>query len=473
MFNRADLSGFEQAIKNYCDKMGYEDIDLSTEELFQLFTYVGSTVVTPEARDALAMQDLHFEIKRGLARFNGLRLLSLGSPKGYKQFIEAQNKDACLSFDQYMDLAFEYSQLPNDLLRCLRASCFLTINDGIKTRFNKLNITDYPADSEAFLTWLVPKLKSNPQLLPIARPFSEAQFDILQKMYWPNTHFRHMLYTEGGNGMTSSLAEGIKAGKFTDEDLKAWRWRWLTNLFGFQADRGCKYFDAEVFALTKSVMDSLKMIFVNQDTQFLEGYLLKRAQDAGFDQNETLDESEQKFLGHLAAYFNQINILSTERGECIIEGYEAYRDTFGDEGGLAVSYEIHRQNEGVKTPTYVPAVLNSAFVALKDRFGYSESESIKLACQFMCQVLSFIYNEQLQHVDGYNFGSPVSCMKLAKVDALVVTLNRWLQSDAKELWLFLSEGNELREMAEHQLEDAALMMPEQDEPRLMTRPSRR
>jgi hypothetical protein len=37
-----------------------------------------------------------------------------------------------------------------------------------------------------------------------------------------------------------------------------WKWRWLTNLFGFQSGPGAKYFDADTYQLFNVVMSELE-----------------------------------------------------------------------------------------------------------------------------------------------------------------------------------------------------------------------
>lgn len=423
MFTRPEVNQkFREAINQYCEAMEYHDLNLTDEELLQLYTYVGSTPVSPEARNGDPYLPLHFEIKRGLARCYAFELILRANKNqraAHDAFIKDQNPAVSLSRGSFERLLEDASSLTDDMKVSLRAGCFLTINNTIKEILDKESL-GYPSDSEMFLSWLMPELQKNPSLLPISSKLTQNQLAIMQKMFWPGAHFRHMLFTEGGDAMTKSLAEGVQQSEFSEKDFLVWRWRWLTNLFGFQVGKGAKYYDEEVHSLSAMVIEKVYGCSFDRAVDgYLDAYLLARAEKAGLTQKPDLTESESKLLGHLAAYFNVLNVLTPARGEAIYRGYVACRDAFPELLSLADLYEAHRKDAFTITPTYVPAVLNSAFSVFKD-LNSSEEESIQQATQFMCQVLSSLYI--LPH------DQRISCMTLAKVDTLKAIFPRWKEN---------------------------------------------
>ena len=236
-------------------------------------------------------------------------------------------------------------------------------------------------------------------------------------MFWPNMHFRHMLYTEGGNNMSKSFSDGVLNGDFAKQDFLAWKWRWLTNLFGFQGGQGAKYYDAQTHFLAVTVLTELEKILMDTAYSYLDHYLLKRAELAGLNEIN-LSKTEQQLLGHLAAYCNQINILTPDLGKMIYAGYAEYQNEFNDAGKLAALYEEQRGDTKAVTPTYVPAVMNTAYLVFKNKFKMNEAESLKNASQFMCQILGKLLSCPRD--------KRISCMNIAKETNLQSILEKWI-----------------------------------------------
>jgi len=419
IFKEDEFVKFKQAIKKYCETMNYHDINLTSEELEQLSGYVGNNVMTPEARGEDTTDKLHFEIKRGLARRYSFELLLRGDVASYKEFVQAQNKSATLPLSVFETLSEKARSLSADLKVSIKASSFLTMNDTI-THTLKENGYILSKDSEEFLTQLVPILSKNNSLLPLARSLSPAQLTILQKMFWPGMHFRHMLYTEGGDNMSKSFSDGVMRGDFNKQDFIAWQWRWLTNLFGFQGGQGAKYYDAQTHFLAVTIFTELEKILTDPTYSYLDSYLLKRAELAGFNEIISLSKVEQQWLGHLASCYNQVNILTPNLGKAIYAGYAEFKIECDDAGKLAALYEGQRKDATTVTPTYVPAVLNTVYLVFKNKFKMNDNESLKNASQFMCQVLSTLYS--LPH------DKQISCMNFAKETNLQGILEKWLSS---------------------------------------------
>ncbi len=414
---------FKKLIKEYRNSMNYHDLDLTNNELKQLFGFMGDKHVTPEARGSDMTDQIHLEIKRGLARRYSFELLLRGeepSEEAYKEFIQAQSEPR-LPFSAFVQLSQEARSLDEDTKTLIRASCFLYMNDPLKKTLNE-NGYALSTDTEEFLSQFAEAIYKDSKLSAscfATMALSENQCKLMTKMYWPNMHFRHMLYTEGGDSMTKTFSDGVVTGHFSKQDLLVWIWRWLTNLYGFQSGPAAKYYNAQIHSLASTIVIELKKIVSDPTYSYLDNYLIKRAELAGFsEKNLNLSQSEQQLLGHLAAYCNQLNVITQEVGYAIFAGYSEFKKEFDDAGKLAALYESQRKDTMAVTPTYAPAVINSAYLVFKNKYNLNQAESLKNASRFACQVLSGLYS--LPH------DKRISCMNLAKETNLQYVLEKWL-----------------------------------------------
>jgi hypothetical protein len=408
---------FCRAVKNYCATIGHENFELSEDELQQLSWYMTSTVVSPEARNVNPFSPLHFEVMRSLSRRISFELLLKGDRPSYEKFIKEQSQP--LSYEEFEVLAEEAQALPANVVTIIKLSCLLTITEKAKSTMQiSLN------DSEEFLTRLADVLQDPAarQLLPIAKTLTPAQAAVLKKIYWPNMHLRHMLQTEGGDNMTATFNKGIADGEFSQADYLAWKWRWLTVSFGFSAGSGAKYYDKNVHMLTMMVTSELEKSFsINPQYSYLDGYLIKRAELAGLDDDS---EKVRYFLGHLAAYSNQVQIIDYDSGAIVRSGYELYRIETGDHGALAESYHRVRKNLLTVTPTYVTSVYSTAYAILYQQHIDDKRDApvakilaLKASTQFMCYVFAALFSNSCEN--------RISMYALAQRSALAPILKDW------------------------------------------------
>lgn len=96
-FGKIRLQAYQEAIKKYCQTVGYTGFELTDKEIEQLSWYMESKIVTPEERSDVIFARLHFEIKRGLARYYSFVLILRGDDAAYRAFIKDQNSQICLS----------------------------------------------------------------------------------------------------------------------------------------------------------------------------------------------------------------------------------------------------------------------------------------------------------------------------------------------------------------------------------------
>jgi hypothetical protein len=396
-----------EAIKRYQQEF-YPRVILLDQEYAQL-SWLQQTIhfrVTPEARGADLVDKIDFEIKRALARLNSIELLLQGDSDAYQEFIKAQAKP--ITFAVFKELAAELKSLDNATKQALRLSCLLT-KTNIADEKIKAKRIDPEIDSEQFLTQIVnmPELL---KLLPVIENVSAEVEEILKKIYLANTHFRHMMFTEGGNAMTTNISQ------LSPEGFKAWKWRWYINLMGFQAGPGAKYFDQDVHQLATIVIQCL----TKDPRSYLDNYLHERAIYAGFNK-PAFDQKEQALLAHLAAYCNQITILDPALGKDIEEGYRRFKEAVRTTE-LAELYHAHRTNPQTVSPTYVPAVLNSVFKILNN---------LSDATLFTCQVLDTLYRLPRNKL--------ISCRDLAFEPKLKPLLEEWLRNN-KQINFALDSG---------------------------------
>ena len=203
------------------------------------------------------------------------------------------------------------------------------------------------------------------------------------------------------------------------KDFLAWKWRWLTNLFGFQIGAGAKYYDAEADLIASTVIKELEHVLEQAGYSYLDNYLLKRAEMAGLN-HSSLSVSEQQFLGHLAAYYHQISILTTAKGAPIYEAYMTFKRDVQDAELLAKRYEDHRKDMSTVTPTYVPAIINNAylkFIDQKNIFKMETPDALNHSSLFMCQILQQLYSLPRDQ--------RTSCKNLATEPNLLGVLEKW------------------------------------------------
>ena len=90
------------------------------------------------------------------------------------------------------------------------------------------------------------------------------------------------------------------------------------------------------------------------------------------------------------------------------------------------------------TPTYVPAIINTAYVCFQKK-GLSIDLSLQQASQFMCQLLQTLYSLPQN--------KRISCMNLAKEASLQPILDAW-QCNHSAIKFGLNDNAELtRELA--------------------------
>jgi hypothetical protein len=405
---------FKEDVQRYCASIGAEQLRLTDNELLQLEWLVANTFITPEARTQATADPIPFEIKRAIARRFSFELLLKGDDASYQKFV-AQQPEPKLSQEHFNEISVDAKTLDDDEKVVIRLSCLLTLTVKARTLLSDKSPSN---DSEEFLTQLAGWLDTDAEvkrLFPIAQDLTPEQTRLLTKMYWPNTHLRHMLQTEGGDNMTASFTQGIKDGRFTVDDFLVLKWRWLTVAFGFAAGSGAKYYNADIHYLTQTVSMALEEYlhlprltgaglehsFAREDYSFLNSYLIERAEQAGL-RNDRVTLLEKYFFGHLAAFSNQVHVLNDNLGSTVFAAYiKSQEDLLVNcslEDSLAASYDQIRKNPQAVTPTYVTSVYSTAYDLLYNQqlqkgnsAGEARTQALYESTQFICHVLAELY----------------------------------------------------------------------------------
>ena len=335
---------FTAALNRHIQKY-YGDLVLPQEVIEQLAMFQTSTIKTSESNvrmDGKEEDNLHIEIKRSLSRWNCLHLLLQGDQKAYQNFVAHQPEAEKLSYDSFKKLAALLSKEP-EVTQALAASCFIAMSDKAKT-LAKEKKANFSLDSEKFLSDTIVQC---PEINPITALLSAKTKELLPFLYLPDTHGRHMLYTEGGNNMFATMKEKLATGKLTQKQYTAWLGRWLINIAGFRGHedpQGSIYLTENTAKALFALNDELQLLRSNPQHDPLKGYLKTRAKWLG---------TSSLYLAHLGA---SMRLYTREDGKDLRAWFEGLPKARQNQEEQA--YEKLRKRLET-TPTYEVAVLDN------------------------------------------------------------------------------------------------------------------
>jgi hypothetical protein len=436
-----DQVGAYNPFSKYCETEFLEKlISLSEAEITQLNLYQPKVDgVSPEVRnDASPASSLHFEVKRALSRVYGFLLLLSDDKEAYAHFVQGQS--AALSQEAFEKLTQETKNLNEDQKAIIRTTCFLTISQQSIAAL-KLKGIEPSKDSEVFLTQVAALAETSPDIMPAIDALSISQRASLIKAYWYETHFRHLLFLEGGENMVRELRKGIKSGEFTREDFKLWVWRWRTNLFGFKGGNSPVNYDAITHQFSELLIEELNKLFDSPEMDFMTSYLGKLQKVLNLNQYSDLSETEKAYIARLVISLHDKKDLATPEGaRDIIKLYRQFKENAPQEAEqLIESFEKFIKNADIKTPTYVPAILNGALnLFTKDEKlkallpgGFTP---LQAAILFNFHYSSVIYQRAI--LDDL---PRISAMIFAKEDSLKKNLLTWLNTGMNAQFNFSDE----------------------------------
>lgn len=361
---------FARSIREYLKEFGEgkKYFQLSAAEIAQLRTYqpvidTESPEVRNDVTSAIQLQ-LHFEVKRSLTRLFGLLCLLNDN---YDGFTAGQPEASKLSHESFSRLRNMLAALSADEVHAIRTTCFLSISENAKDTFREKGLQPN-SDSEAFLSQLAENLAQHPDLMPATCVLSSNQRSILSKAYWPETHFRHLLFLEGGSNMVSDLVKGIKSQSFSQQDFQIWKWRWLTNLFGFKVGVSAQNYDAVIDTLSFILISELDALFTNPNKDFMNSYLGRLQKLFSLETHADLTDAEKMYIAKIAMSMHDIKDIATSAGATLlVTVYKQYKqDNAAEAARLIDLFARFMETPDIKTPTYMPAVLNGAIKLFKE-----------------------------------------------------------------------------------------------------------
>jgi hypothetical protein len=431
------LHGFEGIKPNF---------PLTPAELSQLKWYeLNIDPQSPENRNrgtASPAVKLHFEVERALARAFGFTLLyQRDEETAYATFTKDQEPHVRLDKASFSALRREVASFSVDVQDVIRATSFLSISVKAKEILKNAGLT-LSDDSEVFLTQLAEASLQNPTLFPVIQELTPYQRTLLVKAYWPDTHFRHLLFLEGGENMVQMLVKGIKDGTFTKEDFIIWKWRWRVNLFGFKGGYSAKNYDAITHKDSLILLSALEELFDNPDMNFMLYYLNQLQALLNLDSITDLSADEKAYITKMAVSLHDIKgIASSEGAILVVNAYLKFKNAHPQKSSelIALFFKFFN-NPDIKTPTYAPAVLNTAYqlflndTALKELLP-PDISALQAAIIFSCHYSIPIYEKAL------SAGHPrISCRLFSAKDSLKTTLVKWLENGMNAEFIIGSTG---------------------------------
>jgi hypothetical protein len=216
----------------------------------------------------------------------------------------------------------------------------------------------------------------------------------------------------------SPLSSAIIERTFTQKDFEVWTWRWLTNSMGFSGGPCAKSYDAVLDGMLDRALSQVRNVFTNAEFEFLPAYLLENAAKAGLSCE---DINEVKFLGHLIAFiehFHVVNIYDAKYAQALLRGYRNFIEEFTEYADLAQHYIACCENSRAVTPTYLPGIMNQAFLVFKEH-AFNLEDTVSATVSFMCQMLTPVYRSLLN--------IRVSGQEIAKEANLKPIIELWLK----------------------------------------------
>lgn len=328
-------------INQFAEKY-YPESPLNRPIIEQLEWIQKNSVYTSQSSIQTIDDSVNIEVKRTLARFNCYKLLVEGGSKAYLAFIEAQSSDVVLSETAFNTLSQYIRELSSSSLKCLMATCFITMSDeAIKATPEDLR-HNLPVDSEQFITYFVTHHAS---LLPICRLLDPDEITLLPYAFYKNSHVRHMLDMEGGYNMVSSIAEAIRLRHISYDQYSLWFARWIINIAGLDGHvhySGSRYLTQGVAEGIFALKDALSQLWVNPSYPVIDDYLRFKA---------TQLKVGNRYVVYLGALMRQY---TKEKGEEIQAWY------------LSLPLDVRRARQEAfdnqlrvtrVTPTFKPVVL--------------------------------------------------------------------------------------------------------------------
>jgi hypothetical protein len=389
---------------NFYIKKYYGDVRFPKEIFLQLSHLQSSMIKTPESNVRLAEKSdaaLHIEVKRALSRWHCYALLLDGRYASYEKFIACQPAAEKLSFETFKKLATILEIQSNDAKAALEISCFIAMSDKAKILATNAKIK-FSMDSEKFLSDTIAQC---PQIFPAISLLNPRAKKLMASIFLPDTHGRHMLYTEGGKNMFTVISTKIAEGSFSKEDYGVWFGRWIANIAGFRGHeqpKGSAYLTEDTGAAVLLLNDELSCLWNNPQYDVLNHYLVKRGAQLGV---------KEKYLAHVGA---MMRLYKTEDGKILQQWFDNLPETI--QRKRVDAYEKFSCGY-FATPTYEPAVMDNLLA-----LGCGMQEALEISAQISEQAMAAYFHQIEKHkLNGKT--TPLSYRDIAFKNNLIKFVN--------------------------------------------------
>jgi hypothetical protein len=305
------------------------------------------------------------EVKRVVARVYCLELLKKGDHNAYLAFTQAQRESNAkdrLQEDSFKILSKQIQQLDADLFDSLRVACVLA-SVSLSPTAKKLALVklqqkgqSLPVDKAEFLATTMDHC---PEIYPITQTLSERGIAHLKIAYPYRTHFRHMMYTEGGIGMFEALKRKIETNKIDRHGLDFWYFNWIINIAGSSGhinSKGSLTLTENTFKAMSTLKNFLDQFIDLPSTNVLVEYLKAQAYWIGL-QEENIEK--RLLLAHVAA---MLRLYNPENGTPLLAGFDSIPADLQEK--ILNQYITILTQDSAPTPSYGSALFANGLDAL-------------------------------------------------------------------------------------------------------------
>ncbi len=358
-------------IQNYLEAtFPDKQLVLDTPMLEQLAWVESSPYHTSEMDPKAAQLTVHREVPRALSRIFCLRQLRSGLPENYLAFVKPQPEASRLTQESFNHLSALIRKLDDAEYTALETSVILssvTLSQPAKEQTAlALPNKSYPVDTVQFLAFTAPHANT---IYPLARAHTKTHPQtekLLTVLFQPDSHFRHMLYVEGGVGMYKNISRQIQNKQLTAAGLNLWYAGWVANITGFRghiAPNGSLYLDEHTFQSMQRLKAGLDRMLQEPGYAPLADYLAWRAERLGF--NGRLDNGISEFgLAWLSAI---LRIHQAKDASQLVTAWHQLPEPTRKKLAEHVSRLLTQPD--LPTPTYGPAVFANALAITEGNMG--------------------------------------------------------------------------------------------------------
>ncbi|MGY0217988.1 hypothetical protein ACWJJH_11510 [Endozoicomonadaceae bacterium StTr2] len=346
------------------------ELILDRPMLEQLAWVEGSAYRTSEMDASSGELTVHREIPRAMSRIFCIRQLREGKPENYTAFVAPQPEDGRLTRESFNHLSALMRRLSDAEYTALEASVILSSvtlsNSSLQQARKAIPEIELPNDTVQFLATTAPYAKAVYPLAAACEKQCPAINTLLTTLFLPDTHFRHMLYVEGGVGMYQHLGRLISQKQITRSGLDLWYAGWVANITGFRghlSPHGSLYLTEDTYQSMQQLKLGLDRMLLQPGYTPLADYLGWKAERLGF--NGRLDNGMSEF--GLAWLATTLRVHRAQNAEQLVTAwYQLPNDT---RKRLAAHVSRLLTQPDLPTPTYGPAVFANALAVCDGNIG--------------------------------------------------------------------------------------------------------